>query len=377
VILNVPLIEGLSSDLSNRYVAEAKALRALFYYNLVTAFGDVPLITEALTADDLRVLTNDPASDTWAQIVLDLEEAKGDLPESYGDLDLGRVTSGFANAMLSKVDLWTGEYQKAINAANLVTGYALEPNYADMFNGTAESGQEVILDIQMASGSPTEGIFDTESSEVNRSHLTGPFFAWSRFMQPSRDFIDNMFDPDDVRRGDEVLLDYNQGDTYDNQDDTYDKDGDGEPDDLPSNEPVNAHVLKYVLKGNITGGEVWSGGFQTVNVIISRYAEVLLNQAEAYNELGQDTDALGPLNLVRQRAGLAAITTTDQQQLRDIILDERAKEFAWEGHRFFDLKRAGKLSEVLAPLGWQSHMVVFPIPQTEIDLTEIQQNDGY
>ena len=375
VIENVPLVEGLDAQLSNRYIAEAKTLRALFYYNLVTAFGDIPLIIGPLSPDDAKSLTKNPASEIWAQIVSDLEESKSILPAAYDAADLGRVTSGFCHAMLSTVYLWTGEYQKAVDAANQVSGYSLEPNYADMFNGTSESGPEVILDIMMASGSPTENIWFTESSEVNRSILYGPFFAWSKFNQPSREFIDNMFEPDDVRRSDEVLLDHRQGDVYD-------RNADGQitspEDDLPENAPVDAHMIKYVLKGaDLTSGAVWSGGVQTVNVIIMRYAEVLLNLAEAYNESGQSANALAPLNQVRQRAGLDPVNTTDQGQLRDIILKERALEFAWEGHRFFDLKRAGKLAEVLGPLGWQPKHEFYPIPQTEIDLTEITQNNGY
>jgi starch-binding outer membrane protein, SusD/RagB family len=375
VIANVPLIKDLSSELSIRYVSEAKALRALFYYNLVTAFGDIPLITEPISPNETKNLTNDPSAEIWAQIVTDLEGAKSKLPATYDAANLGRVTSGFCNAMLSKVYLWTGEYQKAIDAANAVSGYSLEPKYADIYNGVAESGKEIILDVMMASGAPTEDIWHTERSEVNRSILYGPFFAWSKFNQPSRNFIDNMFTANDVRKGPGVLLDHLRGDVYD-------RNGDGNitspADDIPANDPVNAHVIKYVKKGaDLNSGTVWSGGLQTVNVIITRYAEVLLNLAEAYNESGQGTKALIPLNSVRQRAGLDAVTTTDKTQLKDIILKERALEFAWEGHRFFDLKRAGKLSEVLSPLGWQPHMTVFPIPQTEIDLTEMKQNKGF
>ena len=109
-----------------------------------------------------------------------------------------------------------------------------------------------------------------------------------------------------------------------------------------------------------------------------RYAEILLNLAEAYNESGQSANALTPFNLVRARAGLTPIVTTDQAALITIILHERAVEFCFEGFRFFYLKRAGKLAEVLGPLGFTTGKnELFPIPQTEIDLTKIVQNTGY
>jgi hypothetical protein len=374
VIKNVPTIPNLSADLANRYVAEAKALRALFYYNLVTAFGDVPLITEPITLEQTKVLTNSTEADVWAQIIKDLTEASAVLPATYPAADLGRVTKGFTNGLLSTVYLWTKEYDKSITSANNVTGYSLWPNYGDIFNGTKESSSESILDLMNASGSPSEDIWHAENSETNRTLLYGPFYSWSMFMAPSRAFIDNTFEAGDIRRRD-IVLDLREGDTFDIN-------GDGvlnESDVLPTNSPGDAFVLKYVKKGvNLISGAEWSGGVQQVNVIIMRYAEILLNLAEAYNESGQSASALTPLNLVRARAGLSDITTTNQAALRDIILHERAVEFCFEGFRFFDLKRAGKLTEILGPLGFTTGKnEVFPIPQTEIDLTKIVQNPGY
>lgn len=375
VIHNVADIPGMDAERAQRYVAEAKALRALFYYNLVTVFGDVPLVTTTLTLEESRTLERAPASDIWNQIVLDLNEALPVLPDSYDEGNLGRVTSGLVNALLSRVYLWTQDYEKAVQAANRVTGYALEPVYAHLFNGVAESGQESILEVMNASGSPVENIWRTEGSEVNRSIFHGPVFSWSHFMQPDREFIDNAFEEGDRRRGDDVLLDQREGDTYDiNGDGTID-----ENDEIPANPPVDAHILKYVKQdADLTSGGVWVGELQTVNVIIMRYAEVLLNKAEALNELGQTGEALVPLNQVRERAGLPPVTISDQDQLRDVILRERAVEFSFEGHRFFDLKRAGKLAEVLESRGFVAGKhEVFPIPQTEIDLTNITQNPGY
>ncbi|MCK9411237.1 MAG: RagB/SusD family nutrient uptake outer membrane protein [Prolixibacteraceae bacterium] len=376
VIKNVPKITSLNADLSKRYVAEAKALRALFYFNLVTAFVNVPLIVEPITLEQTKVLTNSTQAEVWKQIIADLTEASTILPVTYPAADLGRVTRGFVYGLLSTVYLWTKEYDKSIAAANNVTGYSLWPNYADIFNGVKESSNESILEIMNASGSPSEDIWHTENSEVNRSLLYGPFYSWSMFMAPSRSFIDKEFESGDIRKRD-MILDLRKGDKFD-------VNGDGVIDSkdasiMPTNPPGDAFCLKYVKKGvNLTSGAEWSGGVQTVNVIIMRYSEILLNLAEAYNESGQSANALLPLNMVRARAGLAPVTSTNKTTLQAAILHERAVEFCFEGFRFFDLKRAGRLTEVLGSLGFNAGKnELFPIPQTEIDLTKLKQNPGY
>jgi hypothetical protein len=120
--------------------------------------------------------------------------------------------------------------------------------------------------------------------------------------------------------------------------------------------------------------------------MILRYADVLLMAAEALNETGQSAEALPYLNQVRQRARgdnpdvLPDITTTDQSELRDIIIEERHRELALESHRYFDLVRTGKAVEVLGEYGFQQGKhELLPVPQNAIDMSEglIKQNEGY
>jgi starch-binding outer membrane protein, SusD/RagB family len=379
ITTNVADIDDLDQDLAARYIGEAKALRALFYFHLVTAYGDVPLLTEPITQEESKDLTRTPEAEIWDQIIKDLEEARDVLPDSYSsNSDLGRVTKGFANAMLSRVFLWTGDYAGAIDAAEAVIGspfgYTLETNYSDIFDGTVENGKESILDVMNVSDSPIENIFRTETSEVNRSIYWGPVVSWSHFYTPATDFVDNEFEALDLRK-DFTILDMGAGETYDIN-------GDGVIDDtdkIPPNPPHDMHMMKYVPKGEDLSNGTWNTGLlQYVNVHVMRFAEVLLNYAEALNESEKPADALVPLNRVRERAGLALVTTTSQDELAEIILHERAVELCFEGHRFFDLKRAGKLNEVLSPLGFISGKHdLFPIPQTEIDLTKMSQNPNY
>jgi len=108
--------------------------------------------------------------------------------------------------------------------------------------------------------------------------------------------------------------------------------------------------------------------------------------AEALNENNKTAQALTYLNMVRARARggnasiLPDITVTDKNQLRELIIEERRHELAMEGHRFWDLVRTGKASEVLGPLGFVAGKhELLPIPQTEIDLSEgtLGQNPEY
>uniref|UniRef100_UPI003593659A RagB/SusD family nutrient uptake outer membrane protein n=1 Tax=Persicitalea sp. TaxID=3100273 RepID=UPI003593659A len=106
-----------------------------------------------------------------------------------------------------------------------------------------------------------------------------------------------------------------------------------------------------------------------VNQPIIRYAEVLLNLAEALNEQGQSDKALVPLNQIRSRAKLAPITDTNQSTLREIIRKERRKELIFEGHRFFDLARWGIAEQVLKSKGFvKGRHEYFPVPLSELSL---------
>ena len=120
------------------------------------------------------------------------------------------------------------------------------------------------------------------------------------------------------------------------------------------------------------------------NFVVYRYADVLLMQAEALNEMGLTADAAAPLNIVRRRAGLPAIGTISQEQMREVIIHERRMELAFEGHRWFDLIRlqggdyAVNFLKSIGKENVNKNRLLFPIPQTEIDANPLmEQNYGY
>ena len=154
--------------------------------------------------------------------------------------------------------------------------------------------------------------------------------------------------------------------------DSIDMNGDGVLDPFPAPEVgsntvffTDSNVRKFLPEGEPLNDV----NNYDINFPIIRYAEILLNYAEALNELGRSSDALVPLNEVRARANLSPISITDQANLRELIYHERRIELVFEGHRFFDLKRQGRAQEVLGPLGWQTGVhEYFPLPQEELDL---------
>lgn len=120
------------------------------------------------------------------------------------------------------------------------------------------------------------------------------------------------------------------------------------------------------------------------NFVVYRFADVLLMKAEALNELGRTSDAQIPLNKVRTRAGLPNITTTDKAIMKEAIIKERRVEFAFEGHRWFDLIRidggdyAVKFFHSLGKTNATKERLLWPVPQEEIDDNPlIRQNPGY
>jgi hypothetical protein len=378
VLEKLPPLEGLNESLKQRYIAEVKALRAYYYYNLVTAFGDVPLILHSQGYEDAINITRSPEADVWAQIITDLNDASAVLPDTYDSPDdEGRVTKGMANALLTQVYLWQKDWSKAEAAAKKViespAGYSLEPNYADLFNGVSENSTEAIFTAKRAAGAEVQSIWSDYIDETNYVVLWGPFASWSWFYQPDPDFVRNntYVDATDYRL-DTV--------TYDVINEKYDlnNDGDYDNDNIWHSPPGDIHMMKWIpVNVDLTTGAIWSGGYGYIDQIMIRLSEVYLDYAEALVHQGRGSEALIYINKVRNRGGSGDVTTTDQSELERIILNERKVEFCFEGKRFFDLKRAGKLSEYLGPLGWKDYMVNYPIPQEEIDLTQMVQNPGY
>lgn len=369
VLTNVPSIP-MDEALKIRLLGEAHFLRALFYFDLVRAFGDLPKVTVPSAP---RTLTRSPKQEIYTELIIpDLLQAIENLPEKsdYVEDDAGRSTKGAAKSLLAKVYLFQNDFINAEKYALEVIAsgqYDLELDFSNAFSLQGQFGTESVFE---AGAEPNSG----RNQFANTQGVRGiPNRGWG-FNRPSVELI-NFFETDDLRKDATVVF---LGETIDGlliQGDA------ATPDITYSNPPTNT-IIKEIETYN---QKVWVTGTSTeeqfgYNKRIIRYSDVLLMAAEALNENGKTVEALVPLNKVRERVGLLPIEDTDQSILRQKIADERRAELAMEGNRFWDLIRTGKAAEVLAPWGFvPGKHELFPIPQSEIDLSEntLRQNPNW
>ena len=374
VIQNVPGI-NMDSTLRNRLIGEAKFLRANYYFILVRFFGDVPLILTPQTPTSSNYYpSRTPQAQVYKQIITDLEDAIALLPpkESYSGSDVGRASKGAAIGTLAKVYLTLGQYGSVVPLCQQVTslGYTLNTNYSDNFKPATKNSNESLFEIQY-SGSTLYGFFD----DLNQASWTSPYmgprnttfvggaYGWN---QPTQEFVDN-YEQGDLRKDSTILY---QGcpDFYGNvYSSTYSGTG--------------YNVRKFLVPTSVASQ--YNNSPEDFPVL--RYADVLLMQAEAENELGQTATAAGPLNLVRERAGLTDIQSgLSQDDFRNAILHERRMELAFEGQRWFDLIRVNNGQygiDFLQSIGHTnvtSKNLLMPIPLLEIQANpNLTQNPGY
>jgi hypothetical protein len=364
VITKVPPIQ-MDTVLRNRYVAEAKFLRGLFYFDLVRAWGGVPMITSL--NPPLKVVRS-TKEEIYDLIISDLLYATKNLGEK-SDLvsgDIGRATKGAARSLLAKVYLFQGDFFNTEKYALEVINsdeYELEAVFADANSKLGEHGMESIFEV---------GALEVEGSGGNQYANTqgvrgSPNRGWG-FNRPSLD-LRNSFEQGDPRL-DATIIDL--GETLDGVLIL----GDGTTPDETKD------AFGNVIEFECYNQKVWYPGTNTItqwghNRRLIRYADVLLMAAEALNENNKPDDALMYLNQVRERARegnnsiLPDITETNKDALRDIILNERRHELALEGHRFWDLVRTGKAQLILGHLGFVTGKhELLPIPQNEIDISQ-------
>jgi hypothetical protein len=363
----------MNQELKSRYLGEASFLRALYYFDLVRAFGGVPLVTEVEAEIELP---RSSANEIYELIEQDLLFAIDNLPlkGEYSPNDLGRATSGAAKAFLAKVYLFQQDFTGAEDYAIQVINsgeYGLESDFYDANGPGGEHGIESVFEIGAVS---TAGLGGNQYANTQGVRGT-PNRGWG-FNRPSVDLRD-AFGNNDPRREATII---ELGDVIDG----IEIAGDGTtPDEFVDDNGI-LQIESYNRK-------VWIPGTSTDtqfghNRRLIRYSDVLLMAAEALNENDQPGEALTYLNLVRERARhgddsiLPDITETNKQALRDLIIEERRVELTLEGHRFWDLVRTGKAEEVLGPYGYESGKhELLPIPQSEIDLSQgvLTQNENW
>ncbi len=397
VTANVP---GMNIDptLRKRMVAEAKFLRALAYYNLVTLFENVPLVvTPPLPSD--RPATATPA-ETWAQIEKDLSEAAADLPVSYTGSDVGRATKGAALGMLGKARLQQRKWSEAAVALSQVIGsgtYSLLPNYADNFTQAMDNvNPESLFELETEDMYPivTGLSFPKMIGPCRRSDASpqldyNPTYCDGR---PTRWYFDE-FSKSKTATGlpdprlDATILYYRPDRATDL---VYDKPRSFYFQNDPAAPAIRLDTMLFFRKYGETYLRQDQRWDNPINYKVLRYADVLLMQAEALNEQSQPVQAATYVNQVRRRVGKSDLAGLSTAQMRDSIMYERMFELGLESSRFNDLRRQNQLTPALAArdrdfaagngapgfIAGKSERL--PVPATETNLNpNVRQNPGW
>lgn len=339
---------NFDEKLKKQYKGEAMFIRALNYFNMYRIWGGVPVTKKVVTVDEAMKISRATDEQMLDFLGGDLKTIVEEnmLPESYSGEDLGRATSGAAMALLGKVYLTFHEWDLASDVLSQLIGkYELIKPVSKVFDVENKMNKEIIFAIRFNKEVEGEG--------------HGYWYS-----------ITNL--TDDSNQSESLVNSYATNDDRKNLI-TY----------------VNAAANVCLMNKFF---DVKSDTYNVVgnDQILLRYADVLLMYAEALNEIGYDASegsvALKQLNDVRERAGLGKLSNVelpDQSSFRRAILDERQREFPYEGHRWYDLVRMGYAKKIMKNEGFdiQDYQLLFPIPHNEIEKignTEILwQNPGY
>ncbi|WP_108809219.1 RagB/SusD family nutrient uptake outer membrane protein [Aquimarina spinulae] len=385
IIQRIPEMEALSQENKNTIVAEAKFLRALYYFWLVTGFENVPLVTTYETELDRLFVSQVTPDKIWEQIEKDLAEAEPNLLTEHSSEWKGRATQGAAKALLGKAYLFQEKWSQAEVKLGEVTdmGYSLLTNYADNFNGAAENGNESIFEIQFsgdrANGNDERQVFNFQVSPY-------AFGGWELFY-PSDWLVEEM--KTDLTTGGEISERVYESIFFDDPNsEMYSRDADAVIAYSAVSGDLNhpKYFKKYAFNQDVSF-------YNGTNIALIRYADVLLMYAEALNENGKTDQAIVEINKVRERGKAAPLGTMTQSQLRDQIRHhERPVELAMEfGIRWFDLYRWQRGSTATESIkttlenhnkpfaeNFQDKHILYPIPLQEINInTNLKPNPGW
>lgn len=403
----------------SRLTGEVRFLRALYYHYLYNYFGRFPLVTEVLSQDDNLYIPRSTDAACIQYMTSELAAAAGLLPVKYTGADVGRATKGAALALQSRVYLYAGQWQNASDAAAAVMAlntYSLFPDYAALFYPQNDNNSEVIFDKQYlpdiaslqshafdadnqnpgVTGLPSTGYVDPAGNLVDSYEMTdGTNFSWSNPVQAANPYAnrDPRMDASIIHDGSVWMgqkVDMKRGTIFNST-------------AQPSS--TGYYLRKFLNPAYVVGSTTVSSG---QNFIIIRYAEVLLNYAEAQLNLGNTEEARKYVNIIRARSSvnMPAISAANFNMER--YRHERFIELAFEGLRIWDTNRwkigpqtrgVNITGVTCADVGsvrtytpfvaqaagvarvWADRLYLFPIPLSEVQKypagTTLEQNPGW
>lgn len=349
---NVGKVQNANPQVITRLTGEVRTLRAYHYLYLAAVYGDVPLITEPIDIEKGKTITRTEVNKIWDFVAQELDKAVTELPVTQ--IQKGRITKGAAFALKARAMLFAGRLQEAATAAKAVMDlnvYTLYPAYKNLFTYAAESNSEVILEKGFLVGTYSHNVFQFMAPNSQKSSFTT--------YVPTKTYVDAFemenglaitdsasgYDPANPYTNRDPRLGYSlfvQGDLLPNGFGIYrPTPGSGAPDAVGST--FLATSTGFNLEKYINSTDFVTPATSGLNIILLRYAEILLTYAEAKIELNEiDASVYNAINVVRQRQDVmmpVIIPGKTQAELREIVRNERIVELGFEGLRYFDLKR--------------------------------------
>jgi len=389
----------LSAAKKAKYDGEAKFMRAMYYFWLVTKFGDCPLMLDV--PKDIQGVARNPAADIWAQIEKDLTDATTELLDKANE-DAGRATKGAAWGLLGKARLFQKKYADALTAFNNVTGYSLVPNYSDNFLEETEHNAESLFEVEfnVAAGNSARWNSGVSDAGLNESCFRGQEYGCMDWFNvfPSVN-LTSEFEPGDPRFGFSFYVD---GEKYNAGKNTMVISAMAQSDNTTYPRIGWKKYQNYYKQ--TSESDVAPGQASGINMRIIRYSDVLLMRAECKANNGDIPGAVADMNLVRARPsvnmplyGTAAMDATypvgNLAQFMVALEHERKVELCGEQVRFPDLVRWGRLAPFMTQLIAGTQLPIkekadmkfdavknqlWPIPQREMQSNKLMtQNPGY
>lgn len=385
-----------TDETSLRNIGEAHFFRAYGFFQLVKAYGEVPLLNFYFTEAADGLIAKSTVDEIYAQIDKDLDSASQLLPTNWfnsvtnQNVYPGRASSGAAYTLWAQSYIFRKQWNKVVELCNKVIAsgeYGLLDNFKDVWqdgvNGTGKNSKEAIFEIQASIGQNGTNTYDAAWGTCQNIRVEGSYpdrnwdLGWG-WNVPTQHLVDD-WDSTDPRRNQTILFSgrYDGGTAQGGYGLTL-------PPYIPNYGLDRPRWNKKVYSDpamRAYTGHLHDAGWISHRIL--RYADVLLMLAEASNELGDVATAEARLEEVRARArnsgsdpnAVPHITFSSQSQMRQAIKDERRWEFAMEGYRFYDLVRWGDALSVLGPLGYTARCNYYPIPQPVLNLNpQLTQN---
>ena len=372
---------SMNDAVRNRFAAEAKTLRALYYFNLVRMFKNIALVLEPLSTETIYTPEQVAPEAIYAQIEKDLTEAIAVLPNTViKDTEAGRFNKGAAQALLGKVYLFEGKKTEAAAVLAEVNGTPGETNqygnklldnFSDLWITSNKFNAESLIEVSHSSAGNSDWTFWGSGRDEGNSLniMVGP----RGYSRPTGSDAPNLPSGWAFNVATQKLYDAMQGDPRKDATilDLKALKAAGKANYIPAYQDTGYFLNKYLPRQSdvSTGGGNSELNYKQNSYVI-RLADTYLMEAEA---LGSGARAQALLDAVRKRAGLPSVPVT-----LAAIKHERRMELAGEGHRFFDLVRWGDAAAALSDRGFDAGTdEIFPIPYTELNGTKLKQNPNY